>query len=138
MAAKRPSEKPVEVPVKARVSSPDSGECPRCDVQNKLRTRVFSAQAQAALVTWGEMDQSDLEKALCDDCYDELRDILIDRASDLEAPGAPVRPKHEAPVASPAAKTASVKAPPPPNKQAPAKNAGKSKTGGKTGRSRAS
>ena len=58
-------------------------ECPRCRVEAKLRLRDFSPQAQAALVAWDEMDKSVMGNPICDDCYAELREVLVDRADEL-------------------------------------------------------
>lgn len=59
--------------------------CPRCQEDGVLRQREFSHQAQAALLVWEEMQPSQVNKPLCTPCYDELREVLIERASELEA-----------------------------------------------------
>lgn len=59
------------------------GDCPRCDERSRLRARVFSDQATAALVAWRELDEHTVGQAICDNCYDELREVMIDRADDL-------------------------------------------------------
>jgi hypothetical protein len=56
--------------------------CPRCEAEAKTRVREFSDQAMAALISWGELDKGLISKAICEDCYTELRDSLIDRSSE--------------------------------------------------------
>ena len=59
-------------------------ECPMCGEDRVLKPRVFSDQAAAALLVWGELEQEMLGKPICDSCYGELREVLIDRADELE------------------------------------------------------
>lgn len=59
--------------------------CPLCDEHARLRAREFSDQAMSALIAWGEIDAAGLGKPLCDDCYTELREVLIDRTDELVA-----------------------------------------------------
>lgn len=58
--------------------------CPRCGEEHMLRLRDFSDQATAALLTWGELDESIIGKPICNNCYEELREVLIDRAGEME------------------------------------------------------
>lgn len=58
-------------------------KCPRCSGEEKTRVRSFSDQATAALVVWGELNKKLLGQPLCDSCYTELRDVLIERADEL-------------------------------------------------------
>lgn len=60
-----------------------TAECPRCGIEGKLQKRAFSEQATAALVVWEELDRALIDEPICNDCYRELRDILIDRSEDL-------------------------------------------------------
>ena len=60
-----------------------SQDCPRCGLSDRLNKRAFSDQALAALVIWGELDRELISEAICDGCYDELRDILIDRSGEV-------------------------------------------------------
>ncbi len=58
--------------------------CPRCGVQQgKLKSRTFSDQAVAALIVWEELEKSLVDQPLCEACYDELREVLIDRSDDV-------------------------------------------------------
>ena len=42
-------------------------------------------RAIAALVSWGELDESLVDQPICDDCYEELREALIDGESEVAA-----------------------------------------------------
>ena len=55
-----------------------SSECPRCGEMGKLRTREFSDQALAQLLSWGELDKKHVATPVCDGCYMELREALIE------------------------------------------------------------
>ena len=39
--------------------------------------------ALAALITWGDLEEELVDEAICDDCYKELRDVLIENSDDL-------------------------------------------------------
>ena len=58
-------------------------QCPRCELEGKLKKREFSDQAIAALVNWGELDERLVDEPVCDDCYRELREVLIDNSESL-------------------------------------------------------
>lgn len=60
-------------------------ECPRCEMSARLSKRSFSEQAVSALVTWGDMNANLIGQDICDACYAELRDILIERSEDLKS-----------------------------------------------------
>ena len=65
----------------------NSACCPRCEANAKLRPREFSDQAIAALVSHGDLDRKVVGKPVCDECYDELRDLLIEyQRQDTMAP----------------------------------------------------
>lgn len=89
--------------------------CPRCELETKVRHRPFSDQALAALLVWREINEAAVAQPICESCYDELREILIDRAEEISNP----KPdkvetrKVQAPApaaAAPATKTAAAKA----------------------------
>ena len=72
----------------------NSACCPRCETTAKLRPRDFSDQATASLVSHGDLDRKAVGKPICDECYDELRDVLIDYQRHEIAPvEAPAKPK---------------------------------------------
>ena len=57
--------------------------CAHCGDEVKSRRREFSEQAYSALLVWGEIQSAVVDQAICDSCYIELRDVLIDRADDI-------------------------------------------------------
>lgn len=57
--------------------------CPRCSMNARLQKRTFSEPAIEALVRWGDMDSKLREEPICDSCYGELRDVLIERSAEL-------------------------------------------------------
>ncbi len=57
--------------------------CPRCGIDGVLQKRVFSDQALAALVVWEELETALIDHPVCNECYVELRDILIERSEEL-------------------------------------------------------
>ncbi len=59
-------------------------DCPRCGIVSRLSKRSFSDQAVAALVIWGDLEEGLVGQAICDGCYAELRDVLIERCEDLK------------------------------------------------------
>ncbi len=70
--------------------------CPVCLTEAKCRNRDFSEQAWKALVLWKELEKKASGKSICDECYLELREILIERSDEIQ--GAPsVRTPAERP-----------------------------------------
>ena len=59
--------------------------CAMCKREAKCRLREISWQAWSLLLGWHEVDQFTVAKPLCDTCYTELRNILIDRSAEVEA-----------------------------------------------------
>jgi|NOAtaT_7_FD_contig_31_4056214_length_369_multi_6_in_0_out_0_2 hypothetical protein len=59
-------------------------DCPRCGIVGRLSKRSFSDQAVAALLIWGDLEESLVGQAICDGCYGELRDVLIERCEELK------------------------------------------------------
>jgi bacterioferritin-associated ferredoxin len=59
-------------------------DCPRCGNAARLEKRPFSDQALAALITWGDMERTLIGQAICEECYSEMRDILIERGEDIK------------------------------------------------------
>lgn len=60
-------------------------ECPNCGADSKLKSREFSSDAWSALLHWGEINDQVVASPICEDCYSELRDVLIDRADEVHA-----------------------------------------------------
>jgi hypothetical protein len=61
-----------------------ASECCNCGTDSKCRRREFSEQAWTVLLLWNEVQASAVDQPLCDSCYDELRETLIDRAEELD------------------------------------------------------
>lgn len=57
--------------------------CSACEGQVKSVRREFSDQAWAALVAWKEVDNRAVDGPLCNDCYFNFRDVLIERADEM-------------------------------------------------------
>ncbi|RYZ67041.1 MAG: hypothetical protein EOP09_11710 [Proteobacteria bacterium] len=62
-----------------------SQECPRCSNTARLSKRTFSDQALAALVVWKDLSEKHIDEPICEDCYEELRDVLIERIEDVKS-----------------------------------------------------
>ena len=60
-------------------------ECPRCANTTRLAKRTFSDQALAALIVWNDLPKELVDESICEDCYGELRDILIERIEEVKA-----------------------------------------------------
>ena len=85
--------------------------CPRCGETSKLSIWPFSDQALAALVVWGELEKKVVGNSTCNECYEELREVLIDRQDEINNPQPPekikiAKAKTPAKVAKKAAKKA--------------------------------
>jgi len=59
--------------------------CANCGAADKSRKRDFSDQAWTVLVLWAEVEKSVVEQPICGSCYSELREVLIDRADEIES-----------------------------------------------------
>lgn len=59
--------------------------CSNCSTFSKCRRRTFSEQAWVVLLLWNEISPSAVDQPVCDECYKEMREILIDRTDEIEA-----------------------------------------------------
>jgi hypothetical protein len=59
--------------------------CSNCGEDAKCRRRDFSEQAWTVLVLWAEVQGGAVDQPICEHCYNELREVLIDRADEIEA-----------------------------------------------------
>lgn len=57
--------------------------CSVCHEERKVRQRDFSAHAWTALTVWGEVSGAK-EQQMCNACYSDFRDQLIDRHDEVE------------------------------------------------------
>ncbi len=74
--------------------------CANCTTDAKSKRRDFSEQAWAVLLVWKEVQAGAVDQPICDECYAELRETLIDRAGEIEdALKAPKQPQKGAVVA---------------------------------------
>lgn len=64
-------------------------ECQRCGEFAKLRQRDFSPTALTILLKAGELDKGLIDDPLCDTCYGELREFLIDSSNQQTARDVP-------------------------------------------------
>lgn len=58
--------------------------CKNCNAKGMCRRRSFSEQAWTVLLLWNEINPGCVDQAICSQCYEELREILIDRADEIE------------------------------------------------------
>lgn len=61
-----------------------SSSCAQCNEKTRASRREFSEQAWAVLLVWNEIDRSTVDQPICDECYNDLREVLIDRATEVE------------------------------------------------------
>jgi hypothetical protein len=62
-----------------------SETCSNCESSTKSRRRDFSEQAWSVLILWNEVAGTAVQQPICDDCYGEMREVLIDRADEIDA-----------------------------------------------------
>ena len=79
-----------------------SDSCSNCGEDTKCRRRDFSEQAWTVLVLWNEVQAAAVDQPICEGCYDELREVLIDRAEEIEAAINAPQPSKKTPAAAPA------------------------------------
>lgn len=58
--------------------------CHHCGSEVRVKRAEFSQRAWNALINWGEVQSENVGKAICHDCYIELREILIERTHEIE------------------------------------------------------
>jgi len=57
--------------------------CAACRGDGKSAKREFSSHAWTALVAWSEIDEDVVERPICNPCYINLREVLIDRVEEI-------------------------------------------------------
>lgn len=85
--------------------------CYNCETETKCRRRDFSEQAWSVLVLWHEVHTGAVDRPICDHCYDELREVLIDRAEEIEVVLREPAPNVGRPAAASSASRSAAKAP---------------------------
>ena len=58
--------------------------CANCGTLSHCRKREFSVKAWTALLIWNEISVQSVNRPICNDCYQEMREILIDRSDEIE------------------------------------------------------
>lgn len=58
--------------------------CSNCGLSSLSRRRHFSEKAWSVLLLWNEIDPSVVNQPVCDECYEEMRSILIERTDEIE------------------------------------------------------
>ena len=58
-------------------------DCSNCGLDSRSRRREFTEQTWSVLLAWNEVNKTAVDQPICDDCYEELREILIDRADEV-------------------------------------------------------
>jgi len=58
--------------------------CAVCTKQKKSISRDFSSTAWSVLVAWDEVSFTDHESPMCEECYWDLREVLIDRSKEID------------------------------------------------------
>jgi hypothetical protein len=60
-----------------------SDVCAGCHAEGKAVRRDFSQHIWTALVQWQEIERAAVDKPICNSCYLNIRDVLIDRAEEI-------------------------------------------------------
>ena len=58
--------------------------CPHCDCSQRVKKRDFPAEALTKLVAMGELAPEVAGLPICDDCADDLRQVLIEEQEGVE------------------------------------------------------
>ncbi len=62
-----------------------TASCSNCSIEASCRRRVFSEQAWTVLLMWNEITPQAVDQPICDECYQEIREILIDRSEEVDS-----------------------------------------------------
>ena len=65
------------------VSFHSSPQCINCGTEGRVTVRDFSMKAMQALLAWDEVAEDLSLKPICNICYSDLREILIERADEI-------------------------------------------------------
>jgi glutaredoxin len=58
--------------------------CPHCKVNRKVKSRSFSDKAWSYLFMVGELSFDMIGSPICDECYTDLREVLIESHQEVE------------------------------------------------------
>jgi len=67
--------------------------CPRCGGDEACRQTSFSNAALTALVVWGELAKRLIEEPICGECIADLREVLVERADEVQGASESTRSK---------------------------------------------
>lgn len=60
-------------------------QCGQCmTTERRPRHREITSQVWTLLSQWGEVEEAAVAQPLCDSCYHDIREILIDRSVEME------------------------------------------------------
>ena len=71
--------------VQGSLTTPKKMSCRSCGLDTSCRRRTFSEQAWSALLAWGEATVDVMDQPICNTCYQEMRETLMDRADEIES-----------------------------------------------------
>jgi len=57
--------------------------CHHCGSGAKSIKREFSPHALRALISWGEFRRENVDQPICEGCYKDIRDVLIERSDEI-------------------------------------------------------
>ena len=60
-------------------------DCKCCGDETRVRHRNFSPHAWAVLMAWEEIETEVIGQPICDSCYGDLREMLIERSGEVDA-----------------------------------------------------
>ena len=58
-------------------------DCYHCGKMAKCKTRDISVESWEILYTLGEVERSEINMPICDQCYNELREVMIERRDEI-------------------------------------------------------
>ena len=58
-------------------------QCSNCGCDGRVTVREFSMKAMHSLLAWNEVTEDLSSKPICNICYSDLREILIERADEI-------------------------------------------------------
>ena len=60
-------------------------QCGNCDQNDRTcRHRLFNPQIWSLLVAWQEIPKESVGNPICDSCYTDIRELLIERSDEME------------------------------------------------------
>jgi hypothetical protein len=69
---------------KGKVDVLNFNGCPHCKTNRRVKSRSFSDKAWAYLFVVGELSFDLIGSPICDECYHDLREVLIESHQEVE------------------------------------------------------